>query len=443
MAEARQHQEALVEHFRDRVKEIEREMEQLKKNTGKIGSLRSSVADSARAKSMLRGVQIFPPRRYHRDSEDSRASTVVSSIIIDENAFSPEVSPIDSPVQPFDTLKPISRSKKISLIGRSSFGTLSGLFDRSSSILAYHARADDGLGITDQIPEYNNRDSRLLNCFSTPDLREGKDDKKKRTRLEKEPATPEKKGSPTVTTPSRLKAWFKRIVTSTSHQDLAQARPLSGSQAASTADRHPPQLRLEVPTEEAAPRPSTVYLTPSDILGQSDATIDGALQTSAIVLDAARRDLQHIHACLSSAQQFIDLAHHSITKVERATKRALKKRRAMIAKLRASAPGTFWQDGDVVNTARSSPGLLGYTAGISLRPSVASIYSIHSTHSSVASAAATITEHDDEDTRVVRRLLLRKIDAQTSGAWDEIEKIATWHRVLKEVIRGVKRRAYL
>ena len=138
-----------------------------------------------------------------------------------------------------------------------------------------------------------------------------------------------------------------------------------------------------------------------------------------------------------------DLARHSVTKAERATKRALKKRRAMITKLRESATGTFWQDGDVVNTARASPGLLGYTAGISLRPSVASIYSIHSTHSSVASAAATITEHDDEDTRVVRRLLLRKIDAQTSGAWDEIEKIATWHRVLKEVIRGVKRRAYL
>jgi len=131
----------------------------------------------------------------------------------------------------------------------------------------------------------------------------------------------------------------------------------------------------------------------------------------------------------------------------------------MIAKLRSSEPGSYWHDGDVVMTSATppitfehrtstptySPGLLGYSAAVSLRPSIASIYSTQSTatHSSVASAAPTVTEYDDEDTRVIRRLLLRKIDAQMGGAWEEIAKVAAWLKVLKEVVRGVKRRAYL
>lgn len=115
----------------------------------------------------------------------------------------------------------------------------------------------------------------------------------------------------------------------------------------------------------------------------------------------------------------------------------------MITKLRSAKPGTEWHDGDLVNVEERSPGLLGYSNTVSLRPSIASISSIQSSHSSVFSEAATVTEHDDEDTRVVRRLLLRKIDAQTSGAWEEFETTVAWLRVVKEVVRGVKRRAYL
>lgn len=121
----------------------------------------------------------------------------------------------------------------------------------------------------------------------------------------------------------------------------------------------------------------------------------------------------------------------------------------MIAKLRASEPGSRWYDGAVIDTVtksdsgKGSPGLLGYSAAVSVRPSIASIHSIQSNRSSILSAAPTITEHDDEDTRVIRRLLLRKIDAQTSGAWEESEKVVAWLRIVKEVVRGVKRRAYL
>jgi guanylate kinase len=91
-----------------------------------------------------------------------------------------------------------------------------------------------------------------------------------------------------------------------------------------------------------------------------------------------------------------------------------------------------------------SPGLLGYSDAISSRPSLSSICTIYSTTSSIASVAATLTtENDDEDIRIVRRLLLRKIEAQTSGAWDEVDKVTGWVQIVKEAVRSVKRRAYL
>lgn len=80
---------------------------------------------------------------------------------------------------------------------------------------------------------------------------------------------------------------------------------------------------------------------------------------------------------------------------------------------------------------------------LSARPSLASITTSYSNRSSVVSLAATLTENDDEDTRIIRRLLLRKIEAQTSGIWDEIDNVTGWLQIVKEAVRGVKRRAYL
>jgi len=96
-----------------------------------------------------------------------------------------------------------------------------------------------------------------------------------------------------------------------------------------------------------------------------------------------------------------------------------------------------------IDESELSPGLLGYSNAITSRPSLASISTIYSTTSSIASAAATLTENDDEDIRILRRLLLRKIEAQTSGAWDEVDKVTGWVQIVKEAVRSVKRRAYL
>jgi hypothetical protein len=120
-------------------------------------------------------------------------------------------------------------------------------------------------------------------------------------------------------------------------------------------------------------------------------------------------------------------------------KRAFKRRQQMITKLRSSKPGTEWNQNELVGPA-SSRGLL---SPLHIRASIASMSSILTQSSAASAGAATITEHDDDDTRVIRRLLLRKIEAQSSGAWEELEKALSWLRVVKEVVRGVKRRAYL
>jgi len=87
-----------------------------------------------------------------------------------------------------------------------------------------------------------------------------------------------------------------------------------------------------------------------------------------------------------------------------------------------------------------SPNLIVPTHTITKSASSTSIATVCSATSSVA---ATLTEHVDEDARIIRRLLLRKIEAQISGAWDEVDKVTIWLQIVKEAVQGVKRRAYL
>jgi len=174
-----------------------------------------------------------------------------------------------------------------------------------------------------------------------------------------------------------------------------------------------------------------------------DASIDNALKTSQVVLEAVRRDLQSIEKSLVAAEQFVNMANHSVSRVHRVVKRAIKKRQTMIDNLQASlkenttvepphsfSPPTSYLPSRAVNT-------------LSTRRSLASINSTYSSRSSVVSLAATLADHDDEDTRIIRRLLLRKIEAQISGIWNEVDNVTDWLQIVKEAVRGVKRRAYL
>jgi len=54
-----------------------------------------------------------------------------------------------------------------------------------------------------------------------------------------------------------------------------------------------------------------------------------------------------------------------------------------------------------------------------------------------------MTDTDDDDTRALRGLLLRKIGTRVEGSFEEIDKITMWLRIVREVVRGVKCRAGL
>lgn len=74
------------------------------------------------------------------------------------------------------------------------------------------------------------------------------------------------------------------------------------------------------------------------------------------------------------------------------------------------------------------------------RPPTASL----STKSSMSSLTSTLIDGgDDEDTRALRRLLTRKIDERTGAALEEIEKVANWLRVVKDVLLGLRKRTRL
>ncbi|KAK0193483.1 hypothetical protein F5146DRAFT_1221090 [Armillaria mellea] len=177
---------------------------------------------------------------------------------------------------------------------------------------------------------------------------------------------------------SKWKAWFRRVISS-------------------TADIQP-----GVP-EDVHGRPPTP-------------PIDNALRTSSVVLAAAQRDLDAIAEAIASAQHILLKTNQSISRAEKIISRAVKKRRAMISEYRQA----------LQEPQRSGVKVPPSYSQLSTRVSNASLAS--HTSSSTLSLADTILENDDEDTRAIRRLLLRKIEAGIGGALDDLDTLLSWLR---------------
>ncbi|OJT15139.1 hypothetical protein TRAPUB_8311 [Trametes pubescens] len=69
-------------------------------------------------------------------------------------------------------------------------------------------------------------------------------------------------------------------------------------------------------------------------------------------------------------------------------------------------------------------------------------YSLGSTSpgSSVLSFSSTLIESEDDDTRVLRRLMTRKVEARADGAFEEIDKALMWLRIVQDTLRSLRRR---
>ncbi|GBE87786.1 hypothetical protein SCP_1200100 [Sparassis crispa] len=63
-----------------------------------------------------------------------------------------------------------------------------------------------------------------------------------------------------------------------------------------------------------------------------------------------------------------------------------------------------------------------------------------SASSSVTSLSATLIDTDEDDTHALRRLLGRKIVARTDGAFEEIDKVVVWLRIVQSTLQDLKRR---
>ncbi|KAJ3499370.1 hypothetical protein NLJ89_g10108 [Agrocybe chaxingu] len=403
----------VVAHFRARIEEASRVVEELQKTAERINSVRNVVTIATKGKLMVRGIiPLQSNKRPHRESEDSQL-TVVS--VMDEGYASGSLP--STPLTAFSVTDSSMPSTRTQTPAESPVCRV--YFDNLKDV----ERQLDQLQERSMLTNTPNESPTKLAARLKQAMKKKKKLEDKIHELELDPSKAEKKEKDTLS--GAVKAWIKRIVVP-----------------------HPTALPRVEPVKEIVLHEQKPNVVPEVVRVESvisscgdaiDASIDNALRTSQVVLEAAYRDLLSIHECLAAAEQFIDLANHTISRTQRVVKRAVKKREAMLAELQTKfATASLDADGELL-----SPGLLGYSTAITSRPSLASISTIYSTASSVVSVAATLTEHDDEDTRIIRRLLLRKIEAQTSGAWDEVDKVMGWLQIVKEAVRGVKRRAYL
>ncbi|KAF9532491.1 hypothetical protein CPB83DRAFT_624435 [Crepidotus variabilis] len=425
---------AIVIHFRGRIEEASRMVQELQGNTDRISSLRNAIQLAARGKLLVRELTPLPSRRRNRDSEDSQATYVCHD----------DYSDIASSIQASASFTPrgyISQATQTALLDQ--FGAKSAYpcspaktdpSDHSKSSKAEQTyfeelcEVDRELSLLQEMLSSESTASAAspkLIAKTKAALKRKKRLEEKIRELDVEQNKIDKQASLSGT--SRVKAWIKKMV--------VPAQVPSTTQLRLVVDLDPD---CNVGREVKRSKPVSTKSTYRDAI---DASIDTALRTSSVVLESAYYDLNNINESLSAAQQFIDLANHSISRTQRIVKRAIKKRRDMIADLHVLSS----KESKLAVTVEGllSPGYLGYHSAVTNRSSLTSISTIYSTTSSIISIAATLTEHDDEDTRVIRRLLLRKIEAQISGVWDELDQVNEWTQIVKESVRGVKRRAYL
>jgi hypothetical protein len=145
------------------------------------------------------------------------------------------------------------------------------------------------------------------------------------------------------------------------------------------------------------------------------------------------------------AEQFIATAYRSISRAERISQRALWVRERAIQNLRIrSAQGSAPPTPESPTFLRIPDSHQSDSSGYPCSPPSSAVSSVYSSKQpSSTSLTSTMTDTDDEDTRALRGLLLRKIGTRVDGSFEEIDKITMWLRIVREVVRGVKCRAGL
>ena len=270
----------IIQHFRDRINEATRVVSDLQKNADKIDAMRDAVVVATKGKLVSRN--IFPTKRHRdRDSEDSQ-TTIVS---VDDIA-GPSIDTRDSDYAAGHT----STSTQTTLIDRffahrpisSPVPTWLDRFipspDPTTTYKSHPLREVEW-----EFSELQKRDSALSSSKSKIALTFKQLAKKKRKLEEKiyNLQLEAGMGKTSLSSTSRVKAWLKRMVV-----------PVHS----------PRKLEIVFDIDEkncVVGREVKCLQMPSTSCGDAiDASIDNALKTSQVVLEAVKRDLQTINGSL-------------------------------------------------------------------------------------------------------------------------------------------------
>lgn len=261
--ESRQQQPTLVNHFRDRIKEAQEELLSLRKTAEQIGSLRSMVMQAASDKIAANGIEPIPPKLYPRESQDSQSTAFSqdSGIFLSNPTSAPPRLRIQTGMGTLNRRQP-----SVPILSRLNESPL----EQSSS---WSGTEDSPV---DPTMEKKVKSGRLGMRISTPDLRLKKPDSPKK---EKAKEAEHVKRDRTVSGTMRLKAWLKRVV--------------SSSHLTDSTEEEPAPIPIVVPT---------IHVSTPQELEPCDSVIHSALLTSMVVLDAVDGDLSGIFAALKSVR---------------------------------------------------------------------------------------------------------------------------------------------
>ncbi|KAI0768084.1 hypothetical protein BD413DRAFT_494063 [Trametes elegans] len=243
---------------------------------------------------------------------------------------------------------------------------------------------------------------------------------------------PGKKDSSSSSGTARLKAWFRK-----------KLRPQLPDGAAEAKCHSPSQL-------------AKCITPPSPSVGSP---VVDLLSISRSVIKTAGRDLSSIEGCMDNADHYLSLASHMLLQTERRLKMIVLNRKAALESARLALLQDHMDDpfmSAIAATVRSAathdgvPFPLSRTRSRSTslshsRHGSGSDYSLGSSASAGSSAvslSSTLIESEDDDTRVLRRFLTRKVEARIDGAFEEIEKVLTWLRIVQDTLRALRRRTH-
>ncbi|KAF8434088.1 hypothetical protein L210DRAFT_3454250 [Boletus edulis BED1] len=242
---------------------------------------------------------------------------------------------------------------------------------------------------------------------------------------------------------SKLKAWLKK--------KIVAGKPLRPQLCYELDD---PRCAVGRQVKQDIEQPVITVTDTEGIKCRSRPSVSLSENGTHLVLFAASRDLSAIDECLHAIDHLISTANHFVSRAERIIKRTVRARGAMVENLRSrylpvNDPFAFWSEGThplgPYTLADNSESLLSLSPLIYLSPPDSDKGSANSSRSSsaqssVVSLAMTLREEEDEDTRALRRLLLRKISAHVDGAFDEVDRGSTWLSVVKTVLRDLSTR---